>query len=213
MKKLRTPSHLADYLDQEFSWRLKEIADIKTAIIEAEPTLKRSILRAGLPILYAHWEGFIKKASEALLNFITHQSIQYRLLKPCYIVFGVKKVIRDMVESSNTRQNIAAVEFFLSKLDSQAAIVAEGAIKTKSNLSSRMFERIASSVGVDVRRYETKYIFIDKSLLERRNNIAHGEYLDLNQDDYLKIAEEVIALLRGYKTDIENIVSTNSYKA
>ncbi len=212
MKKLRTSSLLGEYLDGEFSWRLKEIADIKGAIKDAEETSKRSLIRAGVPILYAHWEGFIKGASEALLNYIQHQGIAYRRLQSCYIVFGAKKYINDLNASGNPQDTVAAVGFFLNNLDTAAELAISGSIRTESNLSSTVFQRIAMSIGVDTAPYQTRYIFIDKSLLDRRNNIAHGIYLDLKQQDFFNLCEEVIVLLRCYKTDIENIVTTQQYK-
>jgi hypothetical protein len=209
MKKLRTRAAFQAYLDEEFAWRLKEIADIKESIRAAEPISRRAIIRAGVPILYAHWEGFVKASSEAILNFINNQKLTYRNLKPCFIAFGVKKWIREITISGNALQNIAAVEFFLNELDNRAEITFVGAIDTESNLSSTVFERIAISVGA----YKTKYVLIDKSLLERRNNIAHGEFLDVDQDDFEKLSDEVIVLLRFYKNDLQNMVQASHYLA
>lgn len=211
MNKIRTRDAFQIHLDKEFAWRLKEIADIKEAIGAADPTSRKAILRAGVPILYAHWEGFVKAASEALLNFINNQGHSYRRLKPCFIVFGAKKKIYELSTSGNAVQNIAAVEFFLNELDSRAEIAFAGSINTEANLSSTVFERIATSVGVNTGAYETKYPLIDSSLLGRRNNIAHGEFLDVARGDFEKLSDEVIGLLRFYKNDLQNIVQTDYY--
>jgi hypothetical protein len=213
MKKIRTRAAFQDFLDNDFAWRLKEISDIKQAIGTAELTTRRSIIRAGVPILYAHWEGFVKVASEALLNFINNQGLAYRSLKPCFIVFGAKKRVHELSTSGNALQNIAAVEFFLNELDSRAEIAFAGSINTESNLSSMVFERIATSIGVNLGAYETKYMLIDSSLLGRRNNIAHGERLDVDQDDFKKLSDEIVALLRSYKNDLQNMVQTRYYLA
>jgi hypothetical protein len=213
MKKLRTRADFQEFLDKEFAWRLKEMADIKAAIRAAEPTSRKAIIRAGVPILYAHWEGFVKGASEALLTFINNQGCTYRSLKPCFIVFGAKKKVHDLSTSGDAVQNIAAVEFFLNELDSRADITFAGSINTEANLNSKVFERIATSVGVNAGTYETKYVLIDSSLLKRRNNIAHGEFLDVERDDFEKLSDEVIILLRFYKNDLQNLVQTNYYLA
>jgi len=210
---LRTVSHFTDYMDDEFAWRLKEIADIKTAIRDADAGSKRSLLRAGVPILYAHWEGFIKASSEALLHFINSQHLKFRELQPCLIVFGAKKYINDLITSGNTQDRVNAVEFFLKKLDQPASLAVAGSIWSESNLSSIVFERIASSIGIDASRYATKFVLIDSSLLNRRNNIAHGVFLDLQEADFDNLSNEVIGLLRGYKNDLENLVTTGKYKS
>jgi hypothetical protein len=213
MKKLRTAYHFTQYMDDEFAWRLKEIADIKLAIRGTEESSRRALLRAGVPILYAHWEGFIKASSEALLHFVNNQNLRLRDLKPCFIVFGAKKHINDLVESGSPRDRIGAVEFFLNQLDAPASLAVSGSIWTEFNLSSKVFERIASSLGVDTGRYATKYVLIDSSLLARRNNIAHGAFFDLGEDDFFKLSDEVIGLLRSYKNDLENLVTTGLYKS
>jgi hypothetical protein len=211
MKKLRTRNDFQVYLDEEFAWRLKEISDIKGAIRTAEATSRRALIRAGVPILYAHWEGFVKVSSEALLNYINNQGLAYRQLKPCFIAFGAKKKAHGFIASGNPLQNIAVVEFFLNELDSRAEISFAGSVDTESNLRSMVFERIATSIGVSTAAYETKYILIDKSLVDRRNSIAHGEFLDVDQNDFDKLSDEVIALLRHYKDDLQNMVQSRYY--
>ena len=59
-------------------------------------------------------------------------------------------------------------------------------------------------MGIDAKPYETKFNLIDSSLLKRRNCIAHGEYLELELNSYRLLADEVLALMRQLKTDIEN---------
>ncbi len=97
--------------------------------------------------------------------------------------------------------------------DKRADVVLSSAIDTKSNLNSDIFENIAMSIGVPVTQYDAYYKLIDESLPARRNKIAHGEYLDLNADDFRGLSDEVIKLLRMYKTDIENLASESAFKA
>ena len=63
---------------------------------------------------------------------------------------------------------------------------------------------LALSVGIDPAPYEARYNLIDESLLRRRNEIAHGEFLDVDAGDYRTLADEVLLMMRLYKTDIEN---------
>jgi len=98
-------------------------------------------------------------------------------------------------------------------LDKKAKIFYEGVIKTQSNLSSSVFEEIASSIGIDPTRYKLKYKLIDESLLKRRNQIAHGEYLNIDTQGYQNLSDEVVALISAYKTDIENAIALESYKS
>ena len=93
-----------------------------------------------------------------------------------------------------------------------AKISLSNAINTESNLSSNVFANIATSVGVNIKKYAAHSNLIDESLLNRRNKIAHGDYLDLDIGAFEGLVEEVLLLLRQYKNDIENLASTAAYK-
>ena len=73
------------------------------------------------------------------------------------------------------------------------------------------FENIATSVGVTLTSYSAYANLIDKTLVDRRNKIAHGEYLELDGAAFASLAEDVVKLLRMYKNDIENLASTKAF--
>ncbi|HFG1639951.1 TPA: MAE_28990/MAE_18760 family HEPN-like nuclease, partial [Vibrio cholerae] len=75
-----------------------------------------------------------------------------------------------------------------------------------------VFSNIAKSIGIDTEKYESRYNLIDEGLLNKRNYIAHGEYLDVDSDGFRNLADEILHLLRLYKTDIENAASLAAYK-
>ena len=164
-----------------------------------------------MPLLYAHWEGFIKNATMAYVNFVNSQRLRYDELASCFITFGVKRRLIELSASRQAASNIAAVEFFLSGLGERANLKLSRVVETKSNLSSTVFENIAVSVGIETTRYQVRYKLIDESLLRRRNRIAHGQYLDLDSTDCRKLIDEVILLLRTYKDDIERTAGTRAY--
>lgn len=211
MKKLQSLSRLQDYLDKDFSWRLKELADLKLAVRRPDALLRKTLIRAAVPLLYAHWEGFVKNATTAYVNFVDSQRLRYDELASCFITFGVKRRLAELSASRQAASNIATVEFFLAGLGQRANLKLSRAVDTESNLSSTVFENIAISVGLQTAPYETRYNFMDESLLKRRNTIAHGDYLNLDSVDCRKLIDGVATMLRAYKTDIENAASTSSY--
>ncbi|WP_200884660.1 MAE_28990/MAE_18760 family HEPN-like nuclease [Burkholderia pseudomallei] len=205
-------NQLQEFLDQGFSWRLKEIADLKVVVRGSSSLSQATIIRAGVPLVYAHWEGFVKQASQDYLRYVTGQRLSYQELASCFVVFGAKKHLSGIVESRKSAINIAAVDFFRNKLNERADLALSNAIDAKSNLNYEVFQNIAVSIGISTAPYDAYYNFIDESLLKRRNGIAHGEYLDLSGDDFRALADEVIKLLRMYKTDIEILASNSAYK-
>lgn len=102
--------------------------------------------------------------------------------------------------------------WIVSSAELPSDIPFEGIVKTRSNLSFPVFEEICLTLGLDVTAYSTKGNFINESLLKRRNAVAHGEFLDLDEGGYELLTNEVIALLRQFKNDIENSVSLGSFR-
>lgn len=211
--KIRTLGQLQEGLDQVFSWRVKELAYLKGRIFSTTSYAQASYLRASLPLLYAHWEGFVKESSEAYLTYVAGQKLPYGQLASCFVVFGAKKHLADLVSARQSKVNIAAVDFFRTNANANSNLSLSGAIRTDSNLSSTVFENIATSIGVDFSPYESYANLIDKNLLDRRNRIAHGEYLDVDGNGYFALSDDVLKLMRMYKTDIENLASTEAYKS
>lgn len=211
MKKLRTINMLQDFLDAEFAWRLKELANLKQLIRSSSVIHEKTVIRATIPLLYAHWEGFVKNASVAYVNFVSTQRKRYDELSSCFVAFGVKRLLSDLVGAQKASMHIAAVDFFLTKLGERADLTLKNAVVTESNLSSVVFANIATSVGISTTTYEARYNLIDVSLLQRRNSIAHGDYLDIGREDCAKLIDEVITMLRAYKNDIENSSISSAY--
>lgn len=71
--KIRTVEILSDKISEDLAWRKKELTDLKYIIDTKSLSLVRKSLlgRCGIAILYAHWEGFIKKSSLRFLEFIS----------------------------------------------------------------------------------------------------------------------------------------------
>lgn len=211
MSKLRTLGQLQNALDDEFSWRLKEIADLKLAARQQTELTEKTLIRAGITLLYAHWEGFVKSAARDYLNFVYNQGHTYGELETCFVALGVRKQLSDLEQSRKSRIHVEALNFIRTAMGHRAEIHGRSLIDTESNLKAHVFEEIASSIGIGSDAYESRFNLIDESLVARRNRIAHGEYLDIDSEGWRQLADDVIALMRHFKTDIENAASLSRF--
>ena len=211
--KFRTDLELQEYLDKEFAWRLQEIDLLKTTVRRASNGYCRMLVRAGIPLVYAHWEGFVKAGAEAMLCFVSLSGKTYRELVPCFAVHGLVNEIDSLTRSKKEHLRVAALEFVMSKMDEAAHFRWRGRASAGGNLNYERFCGIAAQVGIDVSRYETRSKFVDKSLLQRRNEIAHGDWVDLTVDGFADVADGVLLLLRWFKTDLEDSIARKSYLA
>jgi hypothetical protein len=159
-----------------------------------------------------NWEGFVKNAATGYAAFVTSRRLSLQQLSHNFKAIAAKKVLNDASESSKIGASISLIKFLKDESHSVAKVKFEESISTRSNLNSSVFLEVAATVGVQIGRYETRFQFIDKELLKRRNSIAHGDYLDLNPSAFCDLSDEVIVLLSWFKNDIENLVALKAYK-
>lgn len=211
MPEIRTLSQLQDALDSEMGWRVKEVGAFLVASKSNGPE-KKFFIRAGVALVYAHWEGFIKASSETYLSFVHYRGHTYRELKSCFAVFGLKSKLQMLATSRKSAPNIEAFDFIISEMEKPAYMQMSSAINTESNLTSKVFGNIAKSLDLDVEKYATKFNLIDESLVKRRNQVAHGEYVDLNGREFGELVNDILQLMRDYKVDLLNAASMEAYK-
>lgn len=212
MKRLQTQNQLQDFLDSELGWRIKEISTLKAAVKSSAFISEQTLVRASVALLYAHWEGFIKSAATGYVTYVNNQGLRYSELKTCFVVLGFKKALHDVQQSKQSQVNATLIDFLRDGLDGKSKLKIDTAINAESNLSASVFENILHAVGFDTAPYEAKAHLIDESLLKRRNTIAHGEYIDVAKDDWAKLADEVLEMLRQFKTDVENAMALSDFK-
>lgn len=213
MTKLRTINDLQDRLDHDLGWRVKELANLKNLIRSSESIARKTAVRATVCVTYAHWEGFVKEAAESYIRFVANQKMKLEELSDCFVVFGAKKHLNELAESRKASIAIAAVEFFRTKMAEKANLSLSNLIRTESNLSSTVFENILLSIGVETSIFSARFKQIDSELLDRRNKIAHGEHLELDEDACCQLVDDVIWIIRQFKTQIENAATLESYKS
>lgn len=203
---IRTQDELIDRVDQQLIWRRKELTEIRTLIQECHQdcSRQRTLIRAGVALLYAHWEGFIKISGTYLLEYISEQRCIHADLNPNILSIILRKHINTAKHSKKVSVTEELVEFFCTKMQARARISTKGVIDTGSNLSSSFLYEILWMLGLDKTIYASKKMLIDEKLVNQRNHIAHGEPLDITVADFLELYDEVHILLDIFRTQVQN---------
>lgn len=210
--KIRTEQHLQNELDKEFAWRVREITALKAAVRSASGTNKNAVLRAAVAILYSHWEGFIKNSSWQYAEYLSNTGLKFSDVKLCFLGIAAKESINLINQSNKLGIFSSAIESIFNKKNERLSLNLKKYTDRVGNMNFEMFSAIAIGLGIDFSPYVTKKTLIDEKLLKKRNAIAHGVYLEVDENDLEKYTNDVIELIRNYKTDIENSVSLQSYK-
>lgn len=199
--KPRNVALLGQMLDEDLAWRKRELGDIRL-LVKSDPVRRGTYLRAGTTLLYAHWEGFVKRAASLYLDYVHSLGVPVSQASLPLRALACRATVESFRDARRSRVCCEVLETLLD--DSGRIAFRPGLISTDSNLSSAVFADIAGWLGIETLHYETKYNLIDESLLARRNRVAHGEGEELKPHEFADLVDEVFALLGAFHTDVLN---------
>lgn len=212
MAKVRTLLDLQDALDREWSWRIFELTVLKGSLGRKHGKAENSLLRANVSMLYAHWEGFIKQAAGHYLEFVSRKGLRSRTAADAFTYLSLKRTISDFHEVRNPSVGLEIFRQLKAVITGNEPVRFSTSVDTGSNLNSVRFQSILASVNVDQAKYLVYFNLIDELLLARRNSIAHGEFLDIDEASFLQTYSDTIMLMRWFKDDLENAATLASYE-
>ena len=209
--KIWTIEELSSFLDSDIVWRKKELALLKSIAASDNLKLRQDVIvRSGVALLYAHWEGFIKSSSCAYLDYISKRRLPYERLKSNFVAIKIRHMIGDVSLFNKFNKRKEIVDFIRTGLN-ESCILSSNTINTQSNLSSEVLREIISILDLDYSPFVTKEKLIDEQLVSNRNNIAHGRYLLMDLHDYFDLEKEILVLLSIFKDQIDNAAYLKSY--
>ena len=214
--KIRTLEELNQRLTDDLVWRKSEIADLKGLIETRSFSDKRhnTLLRSGVMLLYAHWEGYIKSAGTSYLEFVSRQQLTYDKLAINFVAIAMKAKLSEVTEANKATVFTEATRFILTQTNQRCSLPYKDVVATGSNLSSSILREITCLLGLDYSFYETNRVIIDERLLGRRNKIAHGEslkYISLDRDEYQQMHEQILLMMDYFRNQIENNAAQKLY--
>jgi hypothetical protein len=212
MSKPFTESDLSAQLDSELIWRRRELSDLKLAIHRADPIAKAVLLRALVAMAYAHWEGYIRISATKYFLHITLKKRPYRELDPQFYRNSFLARLDTFFKSKSS--NKECCEFIDAILGSQGlrfAYLNPQLIDTRSNLNSEVMRDLCLICGFDETAFEHDRLFIDLTLLKKRNAIAHGQEDGIELSEADTIVAKTLELMERFRTLIENKIYTKAY--
>jgi hypothetical protein len=172
---------------------------------------ERVVIRAAVALLYAHWEGFVKKSSTYYLEYVASHRLRYEELAPNFVALALRSRFSQLSASRKLSGANDLAAFFCTSLGSRSNVPYKNVVDTKSNLSSTVLLDILAALGLDDAQFLTRLKFIDGNLVDPRNHIAHGEGLVLPIPEYLKLHDDVMVLIETYRNLIENAALTKAF--
>ncbi|WP_122646040.1 MAE_28990/MAE_18760 family HEPN-like nuclease [Enterococcus mediterraneensis] len=205
-----------DELINDLSWRKREMINLSFAVESENTTLTKSILvRAGIALLCAHWEGYIRHASNAYVLLVSSQNIKVRELRESFVTLQLTKKISEIGKSKKISVQQVLVKDITDVLDEEFSVnfvdrPGKRLINTDSNLNFDLFDEIIKVIGLD-NIYETKRYYIDAMMLKNRNSIVHGEKAFFDRFDFSDLFVQVFTIMEQYKDQLIESADTQKF--
>lgn len=198
--KIRTVEELEGKLEKDLGWRKKEILSLRMLI--NKNINNKILIRAGIALLCAHFEGFIKNASNYYVIYVSYKKVKCNDIVHPLLAIKLQSDFDNCAKTSSHSvhglllekiEQLKNEKFFIKYTENKPII------STKSNPKYEVLEEILKSIGIESDIFRTKQKYIDESLLKNRNAIVHGEKLELEYDDFQTVFEIIMKLLDDYK--------------
>jgi len=177
-------------IEADLDWRQAELAvfrEMLTLSAELE-TRKRVLFRTGWTLLYAHYEGFSKFCLDTYIEFIGRSLTDCHMLPDNMFVYFVEKEIG----AAKALSPEGIFQFFQGDIHALRSTAPKTiTVDTKSNLWPDLLAKILGRLDLNsscIIEHERKL----KTLVARRNDIAHGKRVFIDDITYYQEYETAV---------------------
>jgi hypothetical protein len=213
MAQLRTPSEFSEAITSDLTWRIREISDIRTVAERSDAGLRGAILRAGITLIYAHWEGHVMFVSKCYLDFLAARRLRFDNLKRAFFLGRFYRQLRQGSFGSTHSDRLGFLNAVLDSGGDRFSQPNYDLVASGSNLKSSILADICCALSIDADVFAGDADFIDKILVHRRNGIAHGESLTIDLPGFIDMSNRVIELMRRFNNLVDNDATLGAYLA
>ncbi len=209
--KIRSESELEQRIDNEYSWRRKELTNFKNTAFTSRNAHRNTLVKMLVVLLYSHWEGFIKNTAVFYCEFLNGKSIKYCDLEDNFKAYCILNKFNGNFPYKKFSSYIDVINIINSNMNDKLNINTEKYVDTKSNLNSDVLKDIVQKLGFNYSEYELQENLIDNTFLNLRNAIAHGEYREIDENTVKELYDEIINLIDCFKNQISTSIYNKNY--
>ncbi|MGW4478330.1 MAE_28990/MAE_18760 family HEPN-like nuclease [Rhodococcus triatomae] len=204
----------AGSIHRSLAIRKRELTDIRLEIHQSDPnsTQLAWMTRAAVVLSYAHWEGFVKESGSKYIRLIGSQNIRTDRLHISLQAACLSTHFKRAQGSEKVRYLASVLSDIDSRRCSTFSVSPEKVIDTESNLSSTTFKDLVAGLGLEYHDiYDTRQVFIDKTLLFGRNKVAHGELSSYTEAEATERIDGVLILLDTFADQLIDAVRDDKF--
>ena len=209
--KIRSIQELNDLLDKDLAHRRRELTTYRLLTQTSRDSLRNHYLRAALCMLYAHWEGFVKYACTAYVQYVASRGLPLYQLSAGLVAVSMRGAFAQAVETSLLEHRSALIRKVVSTDTTSATFPVDDPIQTASNLDSRVLRGLISMLAADYSPYEPSENLLNIKLLGNRNLVAHGALNRVDSSDFDLLYDTIQRLMVNVQTDVLNSAALERY--
>lgn len=189
-------------------WRDREFAKFKVNLSNVDKNLW---CRMCVPMIYAHWEGFVVSSLKVLLEYLNRLELPSKDVSTNLVVVGLGNSYRSLSGKQSFKQRVQFTDKFNEILQEQIKFSKQ--IDTKSNLKSDILNDLCEMFSLDFSGFQEHSGDIDR-LVNLRNSIAHGENSIIPSTENIeKYIDAVTRSMDVLTAEIQKFVEEEKYLA
>jgi hypothetical protein len=202
----------ADQVEDDLAWREAELASLKVQVAKSRPgsVARQAMLRSLWSMLYAHFEGFCRYAWNIYFDAIEASGAQRSDCKPKIAQMSLSKEFR-RIRGDLSAENLW--EFMLIGLPLLLSnkVRFETRFEESGNLWPQVVKENSASVGLPSTQVDTYEVEI-RSLVARRNDIAHGKQMTINSlSEYEKYENAAFLIMHELAIAIVDCIENRTF--
>lgn len=202
---------IEDLITADLDWRENELVNLKFITLSTEiDTPQRGVmLRAMWALLYAHYEGFFKYAWDCVLAKLDAMNLdRSSLLEPLEIL-SMETLIKETRKGLPTKDVLDFCKRFNDMYQLPAKF--EVRLDTESNLYPNVIDDNNAILNINLVSLDTHRVHL-KSLVARRNKIAHGEAMTIRDiDHYTEYENAALDVMHEFAVKCVDYINNSEY--
>jgi hypothetical protein len=203
---------LVDELDGDLATRQRELADLRLLLAASSGPRRDMLSRACHVMVYAHWEGFVKKALRTYLQHVVALQVPLGKLKYELQVNSMRASIKTAAAPSRAVEEAAQLLRDIDLRGSQPFTADAKEIVKIGNMNGDSLRVLLGCAALPyLSAYATREQFIDVVVCGRRHRIAHGDWQPVSSDEARSVARDVMELCSVLNDQVQTATVYREY--
>ena len=202
--KVRTATVLQRKVDADLGWRKKELTASRFIVESAGASDARVLCRAGVVLMYSHWEGFIKEAARVYAELVSSTPRRLSGLASPFRAMALRSEILQLGSARTVSAHHELIERIRNSFtdNSSVRVKAGDGIAARSNLDAARLRVIIGTLGLDYSPFELKEKQVITRLVKLRHKIAHGAGAPVDLASFKELHSETVTLLGCFRDQV-----------